>query len=393
MKNATTLLLCIAIIFTAAGQTIEKGLYKNALLFQRQGDFDQAIKMLDKYIEINPYDHEAYLRRAMVYDEMGQNNLMMQDLETANYINPFGHLLYDQSQRKQFLEKRNFNYEWISQDDSSEIESFKKSPLTSHHYYNIVDGNQQSQEDSLLKLAIENIDLRYYDDALQILDEIQTNPITEKLVWDLKGIVEFKRGNLQNAIDYFTNAIQIDPSFAIAYHNRSLCYKQLRNFQAAKKDLETAIEINNNYAQFYFTKALLNEYMNEEGEALENYQKAINKDEYYAEAIFNYSVLLKKLGRYQEAVIELNKAIKVNPDKIENYFQRANINLIYGEYQNAIEDFEKYLDVESNDGLAYFNLGLAYSLLDDKDSACEAFTKSQDLGYKPKNEFIIYNCR
>lgn len=89
----------------------------------------------------------------------------------------------------------------------------------------------------------------------------------------------------------------------------------------------------------------------------------------------------------------MNKAISINPDKIENYYQRANINLIYGEYGDAIDDFQNYLRIENSDALAYFNLGVAFTLLGDKSKGCEAFQQSEDLGYDAKSEFIKYACR
>lgn len=278
MKKIVLVSITLFIALAVNSQVIEKGLYENALIFQRQGDFDQAIKSLNKYIELNDMDHKAYLRRAMLFDEMGQNSLMLQDLETANYLNPFGHLVYDRAQRSQILERRNFNYEWITSDSDNNIESFRKSPLTSHHYKTLIDNANQSEVDSIINLAMRAIDLEYYDEAIDYLEQVNSNVLIQKIAFDLKGIINIKQNNIKDAIKNFTEAIVLDPEFAIAYHNRSLCYKLIEEYELAKNDLETAINLNNDYAQFYFTKALLSESIDEENQAVKYYQKAIDTD-------------------------------------------------------------------------------------------------------------------
>lgn len=371
----------------------EKGILENAILLQRQGKFDQAVKMINEYVERNPYNPEAYMRRAMIFDAMGQQNLMLQDLETANYLNPFAHLLYSQEERNRMLIAKNFNYDWVLDDVNNDVSSFRKSPINNHYYSSLIDDTQQTKEDSILNLALEAIGNERYNDAQQFLNSVGENPIIRKVALDLKGIIQMNLGNINSAISLFSKAIDLDPSFAIAFHNRSLCYKILGNYKLAEEDLNRAISINNDYANFYFTKGLLSEKMNDESSAVENYKKAIDKNDKYSEAFINYSILLKKLGRYEESIFELNKAIKFDPSNIENYYLRGNINLIYGEYSDSIDDFKTYLRSESEDADAYFNMGLALILIGNKEEGCRAISKSQDLGFESSKEFVKYSCR
>ncbi len=49
------------------------------------------------------------------------------------------------------------------------------------------------------------------------------------------------------AIGYFTDAIQSNPRYAEAYYNRGYCYELLGNIEAARKDYQQALSIKTNY--------------------------------------------------------------------------------------------------------------------------------------------------
>lgn len=62
-----------------------------------------------------------------------------------------------------------------------------------------------------------------------------------------KGNNAFKQGNYQQAIEWFTKAIEEDSSICIYYANRAKCYKLLGQFENALEDSKTSIEIDSSY--------------------------------------------------------------------------------------------------------------------------------------------------
>ncbi len=58
-----------------------------------------------------------------------------------------------------------------------------------------------------------------------------------------QGILAFKAGRYPNAIEHFTQAIQLTPNFAEAYHDRGLAYANLRRDDDATFNLVKASEL------------------------------------------------------------------------------------------------------------------------------------------------------
>jgi tetratricopeptide (TPR) repeat protein len=54
-------------------------------------------------------------------------------------------------------------------------------------------------------------------------------------------------GNCQDAVYYYTKAIELDPNFAQAYNNRAYTNMRMQNYKDALPDLDKAIEIKPDY--------------------------------------------------------------------------------------------------------------------------------------------------
>jgi tetratricopeptide (TPR) repeat protein len=57
------------------------------------------------------------------------------------------------------------------------------------------------------------------------------------------GIIAFQKDRPDIALVYFTDALHCNDSIATVYRNRSDCYYQTKEYEAAKGDLQKVIEI------------------------------------------------------------------------------------------------------------------------------------------------------
>jgi tetratricopeptide (TPR) repeat protein len=82
--------ICVLIIITFVGcAEMEPGSYYNrALIYDKKGQYDQAIADYNKAIEINPGDAMAYHNRALIYDKKGQYDQAIADYNKTIKINP-----------------------------------------------------------------------------------------------------------------------------------------------------------------------------------------------------------------------------------------------------------------------------------------------------------------
>lgn len=101
---------------------------------------------------------------------------------------------------------------------------------------------------------------------------------------DKKRAEEFKvEGNrkiaqkkFDEAVEYYTKAIELDDSNAIYYSNRSAAYSSLKKPKNAAEDAEKAIELDPNYSKAYSRLGLARYSMGDAEGAMEAYKKGLD---------------------------------------------------------------------------------------------------------------------
>lgn len=67
-----------------------------------------------------------------------------------------------------------------------------------------------------------------------------------------KGNEEFKKQNLEKAIEHYSRAIELDPASHVLYSNRCACHIIQKNWTTAEADALRCIELCNSFAKGYF---------------------------------------------------------------------------------------------------------------------------------------------
>ncbi len=326
-----------------------------------------ALENYTEHIQNNPEDPMGYIYRGTLYRAMGRENESNQDLKFAQKLNPFSLMLIDPSLRSKYTAKKSFAFNYQNLD-----QSFIKSPSRFKDYQKVINKFDLNKQDKLIISEVISLlnDLKI-DEAQSKLESIEKSSVNAAIVYDLFGKIKMKKEDYFSAIDYFNKALEVDPSFSIAYHNRSICQKLLGNFEEAKKDLDKAIGLNSDVSIFFFTEAKLYEKIGEPDKAIESYELALENDSNYKEAMINYSQLLKGLGDYSQGLKYMNRAIGDDDDNPETIFLQANLDFIYGEFEDAISGYNEYLDYFPSDASSKFNKGLSKVLLREYDEGCE----------------------
>ncbi len=86
----------------------------------------------------------------------------------------------------------------------------------------------------------------------------------------------------QEAIEHYTEAIQLDPDYAKAYLNRGYAYDGLGQHQRAIEDFDKAIQLEPDDAVAYNNRGAAYYYLGQYQRAIEDYDKAIQLDPDYA---------------------------------------------------------------------------------------------------------------
>jgi tetratricopeptide (TPR) repeat protein len=163
----------------------------------------------------------------------------------------------------------------------------------------------------------------------------------------IMGVVLSERGYHENSIQYFNNALGINPSDEEIYYNRGLAYYYTQNYTFAIDDFNKAITIKPDYYDAYNNRGIA--YGN-----LANYESALsdfnvvleNRPESFT-TLNNIGLNYFKLGKYDFAQKYFSECIDVNPNFVYAYNNRGHLSLKLEKYGHALKDFSIALTLDS----------------------------------------------
>ncbi|MGQ9630276.1 MAG: tetratricopeptide repeat protein [bacterium] len=116
--------------------------------------------------------------------------------------------------------------------------------------------------------------------ALWACAQIEVNeegltPAQIDLAW---GNAYYERGEYDNAINRYNQALEKDPDFAEAYYKRGTAYRYKGEMERALEDFRKAIELRPDYKEAYNALGALLVYMGEVDEAIREFKRALEID-------------------------------------------------------------------------------------------------------------------
>ena len=175
---------------------------------------------------------------------------------------------------------------------------------------------------------------------------------------------------LKKGIDYFQQAIDIDPGYALAYAGIADSYNMLAGystlaprdaFPKAKAAARKALEIDDTLAEAHTSLAFVMLAFDWDWAGAERaFKRAIDLDPSYATAHHWYSLYLVLMSRTEEALEEVARAQELEPLSLAISTTRGWILHLGRQYDAAIEAYSKTLEMEPAFPLARRRLGQTY---------------------------------
>jgi serine/threonine protein kinase/lipopolysaccharide biosynthesis regulator YciM len=210
---------------------------------------------------------------------------------------------------------------------------------------------------------------------------------------------------LKNAQNYFKEAIDKDPNFALAYVGLSVVYSNFAilslvppedMWPKAKSALEKALELDDTSAEAYAQAAQVAFWHEWDWDKTEEHYKrtfSLNPNHSFAHAWYAWYCLAMK--RFDEAIAEIKKAQELDPLMPIFYAMSVGIHARADRYEEAIDDFNRAIELDPNIGLAYYHVGTAHIRMGKLEEAKSSFKRSLELtiytGWAEAWLGVIYN--
>ena len=197
---------------------------------------------------------------------------------------------------------------------------------------------------------------------------------------------------IQKAIEYFQEAIEKDPSYALAYAGLADCYHVPANplpprekMPLAKAAAMKALELDNTLVEAHTTLArVLYVYDWEWSAAEKEFKRAIELNPRYAPAHQWYGDYLNVTGRRREADAEGKRAQELEPLSLITNFNVALAFYWARNYDQAIDQFQKTLELDPSFPPALVILPAAYEQKGMLEEAIAGFQRGITLTKGPE---------
>ena len=199
---------------------------------------------------------------------------------------------------------------------------------------------------------------------------------------------QFSQEGLDKGMNYFRQAIALDPTYALAYDGVSYYYQLIEDLlmapseampkaeEAARKALElddslvdTHVEIAANYTFYDFDWPA----------AEREFKRAITLNPSYAPAHEFYSWYLISTGRTDQAIQEGQRAVELDPLSAEIHSILGWVLYFARRYDQAAVELHKCLELDPNYWIGYYYLGQVYAQQGRFDDAMAAQRKSAEI--------------
>ena len=197
----------------------------------------------------------------------------------------------------------------------------------------------------------------------------------------------------KQAIDYYQQAVAIDPNYALAYAGLAeanwflalYSYPQINEIVPKARELALrAIELDGSLAEPHSILGVICRSYDRDFACMEREHKlAIELNPNYSEGHRRYGLLLQDLGRFEEAHSEIKRAQEIDPLSPVTNQQNAELLFCERKYNESETLSKTNIDLDPNYWYAHLQLFYVYRMKRDYAAAVEELARVQDARGEP----------
>jgi len=260
-------------------------------------------------------------------------------------------------------------------------------------------GTQYSRKVSEIFTIQEEITNSITDNLQLRLTGEELERMTKRYTENSEAFVAYSRGqyfwnkrtekDLERAIEYFNQALHLDPNYALAYTGLSHVYLLLpeygnyqpkETYPKSKAAALKALEIDNLLAEAHVSLAQIKRRYDGDWVSAEiEYKRALELDPGHATAHHWYGYDLMCMARFDEAIREIRRAHELDPLSLVINRNLGQVFFRTRRYEQALEALKKTLEMDPNFSFTHFYLGSIYLQKSMYEEALAEFQKEKEL--------------
>lgn len=217
----------------------------------------------------------------------------------------------------------------------------------------------------------------YYMKEIAEVNDTRLLPATLSLVEGDQQIDENEISKRFASIEYYNSLLVNARPRAIDYFARGMDYLMVRNGDAAIADAKAALAINDDFtlAHLLLANAKYLKYRMARSGADEDASTDAK-----TQAMLN---LREQTAMLQDVIKSLDDVLKLSPKNVYALYDKGNAFIALNDFTSAISCYSKALEIKPDLAAAYYNRGLMYLRLGNKELGMADLSKAGELGILP----------
>jgi tetratricopeptide (TPR) repeat protein len=195
-----------------------------------------------------------------------------------------------------------------------------------------------------------------------------------------RGVARQDKGDIDGALLDYSEVIRLKPRDAQAFNNRGNIREAKGDLDGALQDYTEAIRLKPNSVLAFNNRGAARHDRGDLDGALQDYTEAIRLKPNYEDAFYNRGLAGRDKGDLDGALLDFTEAIRLNPDSAEAFYNRGLVRRDKGDLDGALQDYTEVTRLDPNYEDAFYNRGAVWEARSNFAAAIADYQKYLDLG-------------
>jgi len=329
---------------------------------------ENAEKILDQLIEIEPSNEEIYIQKATIFSNKGKHENAIDSLKTA--------LMFSNDQAD-ILSLLGMEYLHLDDFDTARFNFAKSLEVAFENYsslYNIIYCFDMMEQ---------------HDEAIDyLLKYIEKEPYSE-IAWHQLGRQYYIVNNYLKALEAFDYSILIDEKFIGAHLEKAKTLEELGKYEEAIDFYNKTMELDTPTSFAYLRIGKCFEKLENSQKAIDFYNKTVNEDPLLDKGWLALTEIYINNKSYHKALFYINKALSIDEENNLYWHRFAEINLNLNLFEEAARAYYKCIGLEDDRLEIYLALADVLHFLGDFQEAkqvmldaSEKYSQAAEITYR-----------